>query len=157
MGFETFMAATCLILNTRFGMIRRMSIFDTINKLNLPKDSYVVVGGGILVALGLLEWDEDVDICVTLKVYSHLKSNGWQEEKWKDISVLKHDVYDIGTRFGVWSAQDLLADAMMINGIPFMNIERLLQWKREMGRPKDLRHVELIERYLEDYESAPIR
>lgn len=132
-----------------------MNIFNRINELNMPKDSYVVVGGGILVALGLLGWDEDIDICVAPDVYNHLKSSGWQEEKWEDISVLKHDVYDIGTRFGEWTAKDLLIDAMIINDIPFMNITKLLQWKREMGRPKDLRHVELIERYLQNHKSAP--
>jgi hypothetical protein len=133
-----------------------MNIFDKINELDLPKDSYVVVGGGILVALSLLEQDEDIDICVAPEVYNHLKSNGWQEEKWEDISVLKHDVYDIGTRFGMWNAQDLLADAMIIHGIPFMSIERLLQWKQNMGRPKDLKHIELIEHYLQNHKSAPV-
>src|SRR5687767_9385866 len=138
-------------------MIECMDIFEKINDLNLPKDGYVIVGGGILVALGLLEWDEDVDICVAPDVYNRLKSNGWREEKWADIPVLKHDVYDVGTRFGAWSVQDLLTDAMMINGIPFMNVEKLLQWKQEMGRPKDLKHVELIEHYLQDHKPAPIQ
>ena len=136
-------------------MIIGMNIFSKINKLNLPKDSYVVVGGGIVVALGLLEWDEDVDICVAPAMYAHLKSKGWQEEKWADISVLKHDVYDVGTSFGEWTVEDLLTDAIIINDIPFMNITKLLQWKREMGRPKDLRHVELIEQYLQNHKPVP--
>lgn len=132
-----------------------MNIFDKINELHLPKDAYIVVGGGILVALGLLEWDEDIDICVTPEIFARYQSKGWQQEEWAGKPVLKDDVYDIGIGFGNWSLKDLQVDAMTINGTPFMSIEKLLQWKREMGRPKDLRHIELIERYLQDHKSAP--
>jgi hypothetical protein len=132
-----------------------MNIFDRINELNLPKDAYVVVGGGILVALGLLEWDEDVDICVTPEIFARFQAEGWQQEEWAGKPVLKHDIYDIGIGFGQWSLKDLQADAVAVNDIPFMNIEKLLQWKREMRRPKDLRHIKLIEQYLDDHKSAP--
>lgn len=145
----------CLISGTRFAMIEGMNIFDKINELNLRKDAYVVVGGGILVALGLLEWDEDVDICVTTEIFVQLQAQGWQQEEWAGKPVLKHDVYDVGIGFGKWSLEDLQADAMMINDIPFMNIEKLLHWKQAMGRPKDLRHIEIIEGYLQEHKPTP--
>ncbi|HJQ08802.1 MAG TPA: hypothetical protein VJ836_04970 [Candidatus Saccharimonadales bacterium] len=134
-----------------------MNIFDTINELNLPKDAYVVVGGGILVALGLLEWDEDVDICVAPEIFARFQAKGWRQEEWAGKPVLKHAAYDIGVGFGEWTLKDLQADAMIVNDIPFMSLQKLLQWKREMGRPKDLRHIELIEQYLQDHKPAPAR
>lgn len=134
-----------------------MNIFDKINELNLPQDAYVVVGGGILVALGLLEWDEDVDICVTPEIFAQFQAEGWRQEEWASKPVLKHDIYDIGVGFGKWSVKDLQADSMVIQEVPFMNIEKLLQWKREMGRPKDLRHIQLIERYLQNHRDVPTR
>lgn len=36
-----------------------------------------------------------------------------------------------------------------------MSLEKLQQWKHEMGRPKDVRHIELIEQYLQDHKPAP--
>lgn len=45
----------CLASNNAFAIITCMNIFHKINELNVSKDAYGVVGGGILVALGLLE------------------------------------------------------------------------------------------------------
>lgn len=125
-----------------------MDIFDKINKLNLPKDAYIVVGGCTLVALGLLEEDGDIDICVTPEIFAKFQAKGWQQEEWVGKPILKRDVYDIGVGFGRWSLEDLQSDAMIINGIPFMSAEKLLQWKQKARRPKDLHHIRLIERYL---------
>ncbi|MGD8373586.1 MAG: hypothetical protein PVI21_01885 [Candidatus Woesebacteria bacterium] len=127
-----------------------MNIFDKISELNLPKNSYVVVGGGTLVALGLLDWDEDVDICVAPEIFELYKSNGWRQEKWGDKIVLKNDVYDVGVGFGDWTLADLLADSMLVNDIPFISLKKLLQWKQRMGRPKDLLHIELIKKYIKE-------
>jgi hypothetical protein len=125
-----------------------MDIFQKIKQLDLPQGSYVVVGGGILVALGLLDWDEDIDICVTPEIFSRLKKQGWRQEKWQDKIVLKHDVYDISIGFGDWDLGQLLEDALWIKNIPFISLEKLRTWKLNMARPKDLDHIKLIEHYL---------
>lgn len=130
-------------------MIMHVDIFDKINELSLPRNAFVVVGGGVLVALGLLEWDEDVDLCVTPEIFEHFQTKGWRQEEWMGKLVLKHDVYDIGVGFGDWSLEDLQADAMTINDIPFMSLGKLLHWKQQMGRPKDLQHIERIEQFLQ--------
>ncbi len=36
-------------------------------------------------------------------------------------------------------------DAETIDGLPFVQLEAVLAYKRIAGRPKDLRHIELIE------------
>jgi lysophospholipase L1-like esterase len=125
-----------------------MNIFQKIKELNLPKDKFVIVGGGTLVALGLLEWDEDIDICVTPDIFDAYRSQGWRQEEWKGKVVLKHDIYDIGVGFAQWSLDDLRADALLINGMPFISLPKLLAWKQQMKRPKDLRHIALIREYL---------
>jgi hypothetical protein len=125
-----------------------VDIFDKINELNLQKDKYVVVAGGVLVALGLLDWDEDVDITVTNDIFEDFKNKGWKEYTWKGKPVLKRDVYDVGIGFGQWSLRDLQSDTMWINDIPFMSLNKLLVWKKQMGREKDFHHIELIENYM---------
>ena len=128
-----------------------MDIFQKVKELNLPKDTYIVVGGGTLVALGLLEWDDDVDICVAPEIFAQLQIEGWSQEEWAGKPILKHGVYDIGVGFGEWNLDELQSDALYINGIPFMDITKLLRWKRQMGRPKDLHHIELIEQYIQNH------
>lgn len=66
----------------------------------MPKDKYVVVGGGVLVALGLLEWDEDVDLSVDEATFARFQTEGWRQESWAGKPVLKRDMYDIGVGFG---------------------------------------------------------
>lgn len=131
-----------------------MDIFQKTKELDLPKDEYVVVGGGILVALELLSWDDDIDITVTPQLFARYQAAGWRQEEWAGKPVLKHDVYDIGVGFGQWNLAELQADAMIIQDVPFMSLEKLLQWKRQMARPKDLRHITLIEQYLRGQQHA---
>lgn len=125
-----------------------MNIFEKVNELELSNNDYVVVAGGVLVALDLLEWDDDIDICVTPELFAIFRAKGWPQEEWAGKPVLRHSVYDVGVGFGDWSLKELQADAMIINGIPFMSLQKLLQWKRAMGRPKDVPHIKLIEGHL---------
>lgn len=125
-----------------------MDIFEKIRELKWPKNSYVIVGGGALVALGLIAWDEDIDITVSRELFDSLKAVGWRQEPMQDMIVVKHGIYDVGTRFGDWALEQLLEDALWIQDIPFINLTKLKAWKAAMGRPKDLAHVRIIEDYL---------
>jgi hypothetical protein len=126
----------------------KVNIFHDIKRLGLPKDSYVIIGSGTLVALGLIPAAHDVDMAVTPPVYDRLKAQGWQEV-FEPKPVLKHGVYDVGVGFGQWSLADLQSDALIIHNVPFMSLEKILAWKQHAHRPKDLAHVELIQAYLQ--------
>ncbi len=125
-----------------------MDIFEKIRALKLDTNNYVIVAGGVLVALGLLDWDDDIDMAVTTEVFDTFKTQGWSQESWQGKTVLKHDIYDVGVGFGGWSIQELQLDAMIIKDIPFMSLDKLLAWKRQTGRQKDMQHIQLIEMYL---------
>lgn len=75
--------------------VMQMDIFDKIKELSLPQDAYALVGGGILVALGLLEWNEDIDICVTPTLFAYFQSQGWQPAEWAGKPVLKYEVPEL--------------------------------------------------------------
>lgn len=126
---------------------KTMRITQEIKTLGLVPGSYVVVGGGVLVALDLLEWDDDIDLCVTPEVFQRLRSAGWQQELWHKKTVLKHGNFDVGIGFSYWTLEQLLEDALVIEDVPFMSLEKLHAWKLAMGREKDKRHLRLIEEY----------
>jgi len=125
-----------------------LQIFKHIRQLGLPDGQYVIVGGGLLVALGLLDWDGDIDVCISQEVFDTFKNEGWQQEEWQGKPVLKNGIYDVGVDFGGWSLEELLADALIIRGMPFINPEKLITWKQQMNRPKDVEHVALLQKYL---------
>lgn len=125
-----------------------LRIFQKMRQLGLPDGQYVVVGGGVLVALGLLAWDDDIDVTVTQEAFDGFKNEGWPEEAYEDTMVIKNDIFDIGTRFGPWTLEELLADAMVIRGVAFMSPAKLLEWKQAANRPKDAEHIVLLKKYL---------
>ena len=127
-----------------------MDIFQSVRNLGLPVNDYVVVGGGLLVALNLLEWDEDVDLTVNREIFNLFTKDGWRQDKWGDKIVLKKSIYDVGLNFGEWSLEDLRYDAVIIQGIPFINPHKLIEWKSNTARPKDLIHIRLLRDYLQN-------
>ncbi|MES2060152.1 MAG: hypothetical protein V4438_03915, partial [Patescibacteria group bacterium] len=64
------------------------SIFDAVKKLNLPLGKYAVVGGGVLAAHGLRQYN-DVDFVVTPELYEELKQDGWENAPDKEGVVQK--------------------------------------------------------------------
>lgn len=59
-----------------------------------------------------------------------------------------HDTPD-----GVWTVEELLRDAVVIDGVAFVSLERVRRWKEWRGREKDVRDVSLIDAYRKGAES----
>lgn len=53
-----------------------------------------------------------------------------------------HDTPD-----GVWTVEELLRDAVVVDGVAFVSLERVRRWKEWCGREKDVRDVALIDAY----------
>lgn len=53
-------------------------------------------------------------------------------------------------RCGDYSADPkrIIEEAVIIQGIPFLQLEDLKKWKTASARPKDLRDIEMINEYL---------
>ncbi|MBI4119944.1 MAG: zinc ABC transporter substrate-binding protein [Parcubacteria group bacterium] len=130
-----------------------MNIFEEVKKLNLPAGKYVVVGSGAMAARGIREAG-DVDLLVTQDIFDALeKSGGWQTEFKPDgRKSIKKDICEVCTDFICGRYQldsgELIQNADVIDGIPFMKLEELVKFKTELGREKDLRDIELIQNYL---------
>ena len=132
-----------------------MDIFKKLKELNFPKGEYVVAGGA-MAAHGIRE-AHDLDILVTPKLYEHLLNNGWvkcvckQCTKVNRFMLKKEDVdilpdYTFGNYIG--DVDWLIKNADMIQGYPFINLVEFMKFKKELGRPKDIKDIELIKEYL---------
>lgn len=134
-------------------------IFSRIKALNLPFGEYVVVSSGVLEALGIRP-ARDLDITVTPQLFEKLRADGgWTEEERYGKLFLSKPGVDI-IRQLAWDAysttnEEAIASALIINGIPFMNLDELKRFKRALGREKDFEDIELIEAYEQSHIQNP--
>jgi len=127
-----------------------MNIFEDVKILNLPVGEYAVVGGGVLAAHGLREY-QDVDLIVTKNLYEYLHATGWAIAEDKE-NVIRKGKYEADSNFH-WKEyrpdiDKLIKEADIINGIPFIKLQELLIFKKNLARNKDLEDIKLIEKYL---------
>lgn len=126
---------------------RASVLFDRLRAMDLPPGSYAVFGSGPLAARGLVDEVGDLDVIVRDSAWSRVEQLG---------TVVMHGddpVVDLGNgltfgrswAYGSFDIKQLIEDAQMIDGLPFVRLKAVLEYKRIAGRPKDLRHIELME------------
>ncbi len=132
-----------------------MDIFERIKELNLPKGEYMICGSAILAVLGIRE-AKDIDILVSPKLFEELENkHGWfRHPKYNDS--LEHPEHIAGAKANLdfmkenYTLDEALSQAEVINDIPFMNLQVLVEAKKQLGREKDLKDIELIEKFLKE-------
>lgn len=132
-----------------------MNIIEETKRVGLPFGEYLVVGSGILGALGIREI-KDVDLLVTPKVFDELLGRGWKSEEIEIQGRMRQRLVSGSAEaykdFYLYDeAQDvykMIGEAEMIEGIPFMTLPQLLKMKQSLGRQKDLDDIKLINKYL---------
>lgn len=126
-----------------------MDIKQKIKKLHLSKDSYVIVGSGILNALNIRK-SHDIDMIVSEDIFQLLSEN----QEWKianrDDGTLKitHGIFDCMTNWHGRDVKSMLQRAVYIDDIPYMSLIDVYEWKKMMGRQKDVVDIRLIEGYI---------
>ncbi len=132
-----------------------MDIFEKLKELNFPLGEYVVVGGA-MAAHGIRE-AHDLDILVTPNLYQKLLNEGYEQctcEQCMRTSrlMLKKDNVDILPSFMlgnyIGDTRKLIDEADIIKGFPFIKLEEFIKFKKELGRDKDFRDIELMREYL---------
>ena len=132
-----------------------MSVFKEVRKLELPPGEYIVLGSGILGALGIREIG-DVDLLVSPQLFDELRAKGWAYDEVEIEGRTREHLANgnIEAYRDFWygghnpNPAELIANPQVIDGVPFLPLTRLLEIKKVMGREKDIRDVVLIEKYL---------
>ncbi len=129
----------------------RRSIIDRVKALELPESEYVIIGSGIMDALGIRE-SHDVDMVVSDRLYETLKNADWEEQEQYGVHMLTHEDVEVwpswyheGARL---SLSQLVDRSVSIDSVRFVSPEFLLEWKRAARREKDLPDIELLQEYL---------
>jgi hypothetical protein len=131
-----------------------MNIIQEVKKLNLSIGQYAVIGSGPM-AVRDIRQANDIDFIVTQELYDKLVASGWQKEHFEGKGGpwgISHGVFEANTSWSVNDyhpdPQQLINDADVIDGVAFIRLEDVVQWKKACAREKDLKDIELIKTYL---------
>lgn len=128
------------------------NIIEKIKVLNFPPDQYVVIGSGTMAALGIRE-ASDIDMSVLPELHKKLRESGeWEEDVRYGKVFLKKDDFEInpGLSWGDYqtTTAEAIQSALIIDGIPFLNLYELKKFKQALGRDKDFADIKLIDDHL---------
>jgi len=131
-----------------------MTIIERVRQAGLPLDECVVIGSGILDALGLRQ-ASDVDLVVTQRLFDELRqSSEYIYSQRYGSDVLDKNDQEICLRWGMGSDtydySQLIDHSVVVDGVRFTSPEFVLAWKRFMDRPKDKPDIRLLEEYLQN-------
>ncbi len=124
-----------------------------VKELKLPDGEFMVCGSAIMDIFDIRK-AQDIDILVSPKLFNMLeKTQGWKKsdeypmtlEHPRGIADAKQTLNYMQENY---SLQEALPLAIIIDGIPFMGFEMLLNAKRQLAREKDLVDIDLIKKYL---------
>lgn len=133
-------------------------IIKELTKLALPKGGYAVFGSGILDVLGIRQAN-DIDLIVTKNFFNELKqSNDWKLKEYKDgYEGLEHKNKNIEVFYRAKmphcnrdNIEKMINRAKAIDGINFVLLDDVLQWKKSIRRTKDLEDIINIKKYQEE-------
>lgn len=129
-----------------------MSIIEKVKKLGLPLGQYVVISSGTLDALGIRPAN-DIDLAVLPALHEALRMSGeWKEEnRYGKMFLIQEGVEinpDVSWDSYSTSTEELIKSALVIDGVPFMNLDELRKFKTALGREKDFSDIALMDIYL---------
>lgn len=130
-------------------------LFRKLLSLQLTKGDYAVFGSGPMYIHGLRYSIHDLDLIA--------RGRAWEEaiwmgkpsvtEKGKGNRILLFggdiEIFDAWAP-GEWDINDLIDNAEVFEGMRFVRLEYVLEWKKMMGREKDMIDIHRIESYYKE-------
>ena len=130
--------------------ISNKKLFQKVKELDLPLGRYALFGSAPMGVRGLKEC-QDIDIIVNKELWDKFsKKLEWEKKKSIDSGseyLQNNDIelwkdWKAGAR--VWDIENLISEAEIIDDLPFVKLERVLEWKKSNGRNKDIKDLKII-------------
>lgn len=132
-------------------------LFQKVREMRLPIGKYALFSSA---PMGIRELKEcsDIDLIVFEDLWQKYKNKlGWEYRITENgVEYIESDdgVIKIWHDWRPWH-QDIalfIKNAEIIDGLPFVRLEYVLEWKKKFGREKDLKDIEIIEKFLRTQE-----
>ena len=129
--------------------------FETLRRLNLPANQFVVVGSGALSIRDLRD-SKDLDLIVTGSLWEQMiqifpigiNSFGVQNLGLENDIEILNPTQSIFGNSKIVPLKEIFEKADMFDGVKFINLDHLRKIKLKLGREKDFKDIELIDQYL---------
>jgi hypothetical protein len=127
-------------------------LFVKLARLELPIEHYVIAGSGPMLAHGLERQVHDVDVVARKDAWDRAEALGEVVPapygRARAVYLYDGDIEVLDSWFD-WTADQLIDDAEIIDGLPFVSLKFTLEWKLEYGnRPADGRDIQMLEEVL---------
>ena len=116
--------------------MNKKEIFEKLDTLDFDKNDYLIIGGASLVCQGIIKETSDIDLSCSRNFYDKLS---WEEKKgYFDWNIKYNDCFEIGYNF-------YKDEYVEINGYHFMNLNDLLELKKEENKSNDKSLIKKIQ------------
>ena len=116
---------------------------NKLKALNLDKNRYCVISGGVLLLYGLKETTSDIDLKIKPDYFQELKKR-FNFKKSNKYSYL----YELNDMIEVAVLDFSKEDIKIVDDFPVESLELQLNWMLKNSRAKDLEKIEIIKEYL---------
>ena len=122
--------------------MKKDEIIKRLRELPYDPAGYWVITGGAMVLYGFREQTHDIDLGCTKELADRLEADGYLTDRYED----GRREFHIGEDIEIF--EDWLCDTVgSVEGVPVISVRGLIEMKRSLGREKDLRDIELINKH----------
>jgi len=126
-------------------MLYKEDIIKILKEMNLPLSEYWITSGAGLVIHGVKESTNDIDLGGTTNLVEHFLKKGCKYKTVEDNS----RIVEINNKIELlenWFVDEI----EFINGLPVGSLESIKKQKSELGREKDIKDINLIDKYIKN-------
>lgn len=126
-------------------------LFDKLRSLRLPENDYAVFGSGPLIVRGIVPPSNDLDVICRASAWKKVKEIGslqFDDDYHLEIVTLFEEQVTFGNKWAIgdFEIEKLIDDAELIDGLPFVRLEHVIEYKLVRASEKDLQHIEALKR-----------
>lgn len=129
------------------------SVVSRVQQLGFVKDEYVVIGSGLLDALGL-RVSGDLDLAVSDELFARLSATGHYEQRQKNGTTFLVGTTELTAGLEIWRDwkqdlpfSELRTRTVEVDGVVFAHPSVIIERKSERGLAKDLTDIQLLTEY----------
>ncbi len=124
-------------------------LFDKVKALCLPIDGYAIFGSGPLIIRGIVPIANDLDILCRGDAWEMVSSLGdlkYLAEYDVTVATMADGAITFGTKWGIgdFDVDHLIGSAELIDDLPFVRFELVVEYKMTRGSEKDQQHLDAL-------------
>lgn len=123
-------------------------LFARLKALRLTPGEYAIFGSGPLAVRGLIDTVHDLDVVVRGESWDRVREIGVVHIKAEDETVDLGNGLTFGRSwgYGEFDIDGLIDDAETIEGLPFVRLDAVVEFKKIANRPKDREHLRILQK-----------